>query len=289
MNRYFVLFFLLTFFKTEAQTSVLALADSLFAHGYYAKAIEAYKESENTPGVYEKRAKAYVAVGNYHEALINYRWSIEADSNNALLKYEYAKLLAKTKDFLAASNVFKSLIHTDSLNPNYHYEYGLTLVKQNDSLAIIQFETTIQLDSLHQNAIYKLAKYHLGKKQYQQVEKLVNIGLKTYESNLKLINLKAQNYYWQKHYEKASVWFEKLISLGESSQFIHEKLAFCYFKMKGYQDAVKQGLLALQFDPGHSKNLFRQGQFYETIYNYNEAETYYIKSLEIEDIPLDYQ
>ena len=84
----FSIIILLVVIKTEAQTSVLNIADSLYLNGNYTKAIEAYKEYDNPKQVSDKIAKAYLALGNYDEALNNYKISIEANPESLLLKYE---------------------------------------------------------------------------------------------------------------------------------------------------------------------------------------------------------
>lgn len=289
MSRYIVLFFIITFIKTEAQTSVLMLADSLYANGYYSKAIAQYEVYNKPSEVYEKIAKASIAIGNYNQALLNYQESIKAHPNNTLLKYEYAKLLSRTNNLQSAASQFNKLIIIDSLNPNNHFEYGLILEKQNDSTAVEEFINTFLLDSLHQKAIYKVAKYKLQKREFDEVEKLVNTGLKSNQFNVELINIKAQNYFWKQDYHKAIVWFEKLVALGESSQFIHEKLSLCFAKTYRLPEAIKHGLLALKFEPNNTNNLFVLGRLYEKNKEFDKAESYYTKALEMEDAPLDAQ
>lgn len=102
------------------------VADHLFANGNYTKAIEAYKAVKNLDQVYSKIAKAYVAIGNYDNALTNYKNAVLANPNATVLHYEYAKLLTKTKKYKAAKPLFKNLIRLDSFNPNYHYELYCT-------------------------------------------------------------------------------------------------------------------------------------------------------------------
>ena len=109
-----------------------AIADNLFANGNYTKAIEAYKAVENLDEVYSKIAKAYVAIGNYDNALANYKNAVAANPNTTVLQYDYAKLLTKTKKYKDAKSFFRNLIRLDSLNPNYYYELGVVLEKQKD-------------------------------------------------------------------------------------------------------------------------------------------------------------
>lgn len=85
-----ILLSILMFFKTEAQTSVLNFADSLYAKGNYSKAIEQYKLYNTPKEIYNKIAKSYMAIGNYDEALKNYEAYIIENPNDALIKFDYA-------------------------------------------------------------------------------------------------------------------------------------------------------------------------------------------------------
>jgi tetratricopeptide (TPR) repeat protein len=88
-------------------------------------------------------------------------------------------------------------------------------------------------------------------------------------------------------YRESAKWFERLIELGESSQFIHESLSFCYAKHYDYKKVIEQGLIALEYDQKNFKNLFIQGQLYEGLEDFEKAAEYMALALEIRDIPLD--
>ena len=281
------LIFLVVLFKTEAQTSVLNIADSLYVYGNYSKAIDYYKQHKNQSEVYDKIAEAYMAIGNYDNALAHYKLGVEAKPKDALLKYDYAKLLYKTKNYKDAAVIFNALVYEDYKNPNYHYELGLALEQINDSAAINRFYNAIELDSTHQKAIYSFAKHYLKTGKNSLVDKYADMGLSTYPNNKELISLKAQNYYVRKQYGYAIVWFEKLLDLNESSQFIHEKLSYAYTRVFEYEKAIEQLLEALKYDNQNSSNLYILGTLYEKIDDFEKAEMYIAKALEIKDVLLD--
>ena len=287
MRKILIAIILLTVFKIEAQPSVLSVADSLYAYGNYTKAIQIYKTHNNPSEVYDKIAKAYLAIGNDGEALLNYNLSLKANPDNALVKYDYAKLLSRHQKLEEASVLLKELLNIDTKNPNYHYELGLVLELQSDTLAINSFKNAFDLDSTHQKAIYKIAEDYLVNRKHNLSLKYIDTGLRAYENNIELINLKALNYYWDEKYVEAAKWFEKEIELGQSSQFIHEKLSFCYAQDSEYKKAIEQGEIALQYDPKNKTNLYIQGQLYERIGDFKNAEKYISAALELMDIPLD--
>jgi len=271
----------------NAQTATLQRADSLSMHGNYTKAIEGYKSHKNQEEVYNKIAKAYIALGNYDEALINYELSLGSNPKNALLLFDYGKLLTRVKKHKEALDVFYKLIDIDYKNPNYHYESGLVLQQLRDSTSQNRFRNAFDLDNTHQKAIFQIAKHHLIKRHHETVDKFIDIGLKSYANNKELISLKAQNYYWKEDYEDAAKWFEKLIELNESSQFIHEKLSFCYDRIYEPEKAIEHQLLALKFDQKNAPNLFILGQLYQRIQDYENAEKFYLNALTLLDAPLD--
>lgn len=288
MLRFFKLwvFVWITWFG-QAQTVLLKHADSLFVHGNYAQAIAAYNAYENQDAVYEKIAKSYLALGNYDAALKNYGLALQAFPDNALIKYDYAKLLARSKKLAAAALLLNELVYLDYQNPNYHYELGLVLERQGDSTAMNRFHAAFNLDSTHQKAIFKIARHLLAKRQYELSLRYLNTGLESYANNVELINLKALNYYWLADYKEAALWFKKLLELGEDSQFIHEKLSFCHARQKQYNDAILHAQRAISYDPKNATNLYILGQLYEEVEDFAAAEEWIAKALELLDQPLN--
>lgn len=272
-------------FNLNAQ-SLKDKGDDLYANGNYTKAIETYKTVEKLDAVYDEIAKAYIAIGNYGEGLAHYKKAIASNPDDALLKYNYAKLLTKTKNYKEANTLFNTLIALDSLNPNYHYELGVVLEKQNDSTALKEFIKTFDLDLTHQKAIFKIAKQHIIKRKFELAHRFIDTGFKSYENNAELISLKAQAYYFQEYYTNAVVWFNKLLDLGEKSEFIHEKLSLSYAQNSDYKDAIYHRKEALKYSPYDANAMFVIGTYYQSLNDFEKAEDYITKSLLIRDVAL---
>src|SRR5690606_844831 len=287
MKPFFVLIFTLFLVKSQAQTSVLKTADSLYARGNYSKAIEAYKTHQPLEVVHAQIAKSYLAIGNYDEALAHYQLAVASQPQDDLLAYDYAKLLSRFNKTDQALTIFNYLSQKDKNNPNYHYEIGLLMEQKLDTTAYHKFLKAYELDTTHQKAIFRISRYYLVKNQNDTSLKYIEKGLESYANNVELINLKALNYYYKEDYITAAKWFEKLIELGESSQFIHEKLSFCYAQDSEYKKAIEQGELAIKYDPKNATNLYIQGQLYERLQDFPNAEKYISMALELMDQPLD--
>ncbi len=279
-----VLIILLIQLNAEAQSSALAVGDSLFANGNYSKAIKVYEEYSNVKEVYAKIARAYAAIGNFGEAVENYKNSVEANPDDALLKFEYAKLLSRLKKYKEASVLFEELIYIDYKNPNYHYQQGVTLEKQRDSTAMNRFMSAYELDNTHQKAIFKIAKHHLIKRNHEISHKYIDKGLESYTNNVELISLKAQNYYHQQYYGKSILWFNKLLDLGEESEFIHEKLSISYAQNSDYEEAIIHRKEVLKYNPKDATSMYVIGGYYQRLNDFEKAETYIKQYLLIQDI-----
>lgn len=272
--------------NAEAQSSVLSFADSLYTHGNYSKAIEVYKSMDNEEAGYVKMARSYIALGNYDAALTNYEKAAEFNPEDALLKFEYAKFLTKQKKYKLASELFNDLIYLDYRNPNYHYEMGVVLEKLKDSTSYNRFYSAYNLDKTHQRAIFKLAKYHLIKRHHETSHRYIEKGLEFYANNVELVNLKAQNYYYQGYYRKAITWFEKLLELDESSEFIHEKLSICYVEYSEFEKAIKHRKKLLEFNSNDLTSMYMIGSYYEKLNDFENAELYISNYLDRKDVQL---
>ncbi|WP_044402066.1 lipopolysaccharide assembly protein LapB [Lacinutrix sp. Hel_I_90] len=288
MKNKFLVLVLVIIFKAEAQSSVLTIGDSLLAYGNYAKAITILQTHSNQNEVYYKLAKAYHAIGHYDAALTHYDKALDSDQDNRLLAYDYGKLLGKTKQYRKASKLFRVLVNADSLNSNYHYELGVNLDAIDEEQAAQEhFEKAFIIDSTHQKAIYRLARFQLKKGQHEAVIRLVDVGLKSYPRNTLLISLKAQSFYNSMYFNQAIVWFEKLIALGERSSFIYEKLSVAYARELEYEKAISNLEEVLKLEPKNASNVYKLGDLYFKAEDYVNAEKYIKYALELQDTPLD--
>jgi tetratricopeptide (TPR) repeat protein len=143
------------------------------------------------------------------------------------------------------------------------------------------------LDNTHQKAIIKIAKHFLIKRENDLVEIYVNKGLENYADNPALLSLKAQNYYWKEDYINAIKWFEKLLTLGESSEFIHEKLSLCYAQEYEYEKAIEHRKIVLKYSPNDVTSMYVLGTYYQKVKDFENAEKYIKQFILLSNIPFD--
>ncbi|UBZ07485.1 tetratricopeptide repeat protein [Salegentibacter mishustinae] len=275
-------------FKAEAQTSALAVSDSLYAVGEYAGAINKLQEIDpQTKKTYLKLAKNYAANRQPEIALENYKKVLSKNPDRVLTAVDYGELLVKTGKLNSADSLFKILAEKYPKNANFKYQLGLIKEKLKDSTAISYFMFTIALDNTHQGALYKLAKDKLRNRQYTMAEHYSKQGLRANANNASLLSILAQTYSSLKLYKEAIPHYEKLIELGEDTEFIYNKLGFAYYRLGDYKKAVKMYNEALNFEDRNSATHYTLGKLYALIGDLDKSETHLLMSILIKKQPVD--
>ena len=108
MKKLVTLIILLLCFKAEAQSSALAIADSLYTTGSYTNAINYYAKVGSLKSKLQI-ARAYNRIGNYDKAILQYENVIAKDTAIQIASFELGKLYLKTKRFEKGALLFSSL------------------------------------------------------------------------------------------------------------------------------------------------------------------------------------
>lgn len=289
MLRILSLFILIVIFqRVEAQTSALALADSLYSVGDYQKAIQVYEAQENiSANVYQKIASAQNARGNLNAALVAYQQAIQQNSNLVVAKANYGKLLRRTFQYQKADSVYTDLIQQYPQNPDFYYQLGL--IKQNlkDSEAYLYFEKSLKHDVSHQHALYQLASYYYSQKNFKKAEELTLRGLESTPANVKMQLLASLNAYTQRDYSSALKRYEKVISLGYTSENVFEKLGMCYYQEGFINSAIEAYLNSLKLNSENATAHLYAGKLYLHRENLAEAEKHLLMALLLSKPKLD--
>ncbi|MFD2827912.1 tetratricopeptide repeat protein [Leeuwenhoekiella polynyae] len=304
MRSFYLVVFLVLASRAEAQNvSALAVGDSLYALGNYSKAIANYEQIKNKKeSVYLKLARAHQAKGTLDDALANYKLAATS-TDEAIAMNEYGKLLITKRKFAAADSVFSELISVYNTNPDFYYQRGrakeliprnikidatdsTTTAEENLYPYIQDYKQAVALDSTHQKALGELAVFYLKRKDYKLVEKLAFKALESYPTNVEIISTLAQSYYHKGWNEEGIEWFEKLLELGQDTQFIREKLGNLYYKKRRYEDAIEQYLGALNFSPEDDYVHATLAKLYNFTKDLKAAETHGLLAILYKDQPL---
>ncbi|WP_035335456.1 tetratricopeptide repeat protein [Dokdonia sp. PRO95] len=303
MRKLIILLSIIAFSKAGAQAPALAIADSLYAVGDYTQAIAQYESIKNPSArTYLQIARAYNGKGVKTDALLYYKKSLELNDRQPIAQTEYGRLLLSKSKHHLADSIFSDLAKRFPTNPEYYYQWGRALKKTavKDTLVLNRkvdnekidtsekaFAKAVQLDSTHQNAMYELARHHLGLKEYDIVEKISEKALESYPENIKIINILAQNYYYRGWWVEAIDWFNKLLDLGLDTAFVRNKLGRAYYEKRMYPEAIEAYEAVLEYDDEDWGTLITLARLYNFNREYDKAVNYSIKALRYKDLPLD--
>ena len=274
--------------QVGAQTPTLIIADSLYAVGNYSDAILQLESiQEKSTATQHRLAKAYVASGDLNSAIKSYKIILHENPNKVLSKIEYGEVLIKAGELKSADSLFDLLATKYPENATFQFQLGAVKEKQRDSTYIGFLKRTIEIDPNHQQALYKLAKNALSRREFSVSEKLSLQGLKVNPSNASLLSILAQTYFNENSFVLAVIPFEKLLELGQGNEFVHSKLGFCYYHQNYFKDAIAQYNLALGYEDKNSDTHYNLGKLYARTGDLKKSETHLLMSLLIKKQPVD--
>jgi len=288
MKKIFLLLISILSIKAEAQTSALAVGDSLFQLGNYTKAISFYeKDVEETTYTQTKIAQAYVGLGAYRKAIPYYENIVLKDSTQLISQYELGKLYYKIKASEKAFSCFKNLIKADNQNPNFQYQLGLVQLQAKDKNYIESFRKTVALDPFHLKGVKQLCKYFLKKASWTSFEKYNAIGLQHYPENEILINYKAQACFNQGYYKKAIIYFTKLYETDPENKFVLYRLGLANHMLMQYNEAIGFYEKAIDQDSTNGDYHTQIGLAYMGIASYEKSRLHLLQALVFNGVKVD--
>ncbi len=244
------------------QSADFNLADSLYATGSYAKAINAYAGLGTTSAGLQI-ARAYRAIGNYEKALLQYEITVKDSPELQIASFELGKLLFQVKDFDAARKLFSKLVTINNQNPEYHYYLGEVYRElEQPASSLVGYKNAVEIDSTHLRSLFQLGKYFTIKQERDNALRYVDAGLRFYERDISLINLKALIYYNDGRFEKAIPWFERVLELGERKEYVYEKLAQSYYKEWEFEKAKRTYKTLIGMNDTNSETYFGLAEVY---------------------------
>ncbi len=291
-----LLLLLIVVIKTEAQSSVFVVVDSLLVKGNYQKALTLLEKEEPTFLIYEKTASVYqligsdnralnylnkaleiennevakvklaqlyLAIGLTSKAIETYEVLLEKDTSNLLVANSLGKLYLSQNQPKRAEKLFRFLKNKDSINPNFPYQIGESLEKQNELNKMGQsYLDAYKLDTLHIKSIFELAKFYKTLHFQDSTTLFINKGLQIDSNNINFNQLKANDLYFSKDFNGALTYLNKLDSLNFRSVQTYEMFGMCYYNLKDFELAEIYFRNALNLDPNDSQILYRLGSLY---------------------------
>lgn len=288
MNKLIITFIILLAGKVGAQAPALSIADSLYAVGEYSEAIKKLERvSPRTEAVSLKLAKFQMSRGNTAAALENYKNVLEENPDRVLTAINYAAALVKANRLQAADSVFQSLSDRYPDNANFYYQRGLIAEGEEKEEALELYKKTVDLETSHPGALYKLARNELQKSSYDMAKNYCLMGLEEHPENISLLSILGQTYSARLQYKKAIPVYEKLIALGQESEFIFSKLGFAYYQERDLKAAIDIYKRSLEIEDRNSAVHHSLGKIYADTGELEKSEQHHLMAILIKKQPVD--
>ena len=265
---------------TEAQESSLSKADSLYAMGAYAQAINEYARKPDHRSQWQI-ARAYDAMGLNRKAVAQYQHLLINYPDLDVARFEAAKLLYRLKQFVPASAQLDTLLEKHPDQAEFLYYRGMAALKQQQEKAgIAMLRSVIQKDSIHLRSLFQLSKYYLKKNQPDSVLFFSELGLRQIPDDVSLINLKAQALYNRDSFREAIPEFRKLIAFGEEKPHIWEKLGNSHLVLYQNDSARAAYRRLLKFEGLEATAFLGLGRTFHGEQMLDSARFYYLRAID---------
>ena len=278
---------LLLVFKAEAQSSALVIADSLYATGNYANAINYYAKEGSQKGSLQI-ARAYNSIGNYDKAIVQYESLVAESPDLQIARFELGKLYHKMKRFDDSRKLFTGLVRDETNNPEFLYYQGESFRElEQAASSLVAYKKAVAVDSTHLKSLFQLGKYFVVQRETNDALLYLEKGLRFYPNDVSFINLKALVLFNNNQYAEALPFFERLIELGETKEFVYKKLAHCYYKTWAFDKSKNTYKTLVEMDPYDHEAYFNLGAvFYKDRQN-DSALIYVKKAIKVQEVTFE--
>ena len=295
--------------KTEAQSSVFTVVDSLLLQGKYQVALsELEKRTPKTIRLFQKIGEIYYQVGDFNKAVTQFETGMELGESTAI-QMRLAKtygILGRTKEAIgmyesivkkdslnliafnslgnlylsraqakSAEKVYRYLIQQDSLNPNFQYQLGRALSDKGRKFEMVDyFLKAYELDPKHTKSMYRLAKFYKAISKKDSTRLFIDKGLQVSPNDINFLQLKANFSYTAKEYPEAIAQLKKLEKLNYRTKNIYDMFEMSYLKIEKYDSAKVFFDKALKIERGDPTISYRMAKLYHAQDSIKKATFY---------------
>lgn len=268
------------------------------SNNYYLRALFFYREREydqaladieRAINIDDSLAEYFYLEGNiyyddneFENAFKSYQTTVELDNEHleAILKLSTLELALENYQ-LALDMVNKALI----VNPNYaegYYLKGFIYLDGGDTVkSISSFRTAVEVDPDHYNSYIMLGKLYASEK-HEYAGDYYDNALRIRPNSIEALYNKAVYLQSIEEFEKAYSLYDQIIELDSASYFAYYNRGYMMLVSdSSYSGAIKEFEKSLKFYPYYVEAFYNIGLCYENQGNYEKAEEYYRKALEI--------
>ncbi len=226
--------------------------------------------------VISRLAYTYQMAGKLPDAEAYYLRIYQSDSTNIPVLFNLANIYVK-REFTAKAVIFyKKIIAVDSTNFMVYKQLGKLSEDPAETLTYLQKANKInpQDGDVASELSYSL----IDLKQFKQAQKILTIAMAADTDNLQLLRGMLKLTYTLKKYPETIKAGEHIVSLGDKSGFVVNKLGESYYMIKNYQCCIETFALLSDIAQNETSYYFT-AESYKALKNQPMAIAFFEKAL----------
>jgi len=218
----------------------------------------------------------------YPEAFSSYQKAVELDNEHVDAILQLSLLEAALDNFQLSMEMVNKALKIDPMNPEGYYLKGFLYLDQKDtSLAISSFRTATEVDPDYYKAYILLGNLYASKN-HEFARDYYDNALRIRPNSIEALYDKAIYLQGIEKYDEAFPIYDKIIELDSVSYFAYYNRGYMLLTSDStYSGAIREFEKALVYYPNYFQAFYNIGLCYENMGDYEQAEVYYKKSLEI--------
>lgn len=225
-------------------------------------------------------ASCYELSKNYEQAIIIMKQLLSRNPKSVSMAQKLAGLYIEIRQFRQAKDLYDSIILKSAPSSEILYQYAILSTQLYDTgTAEKIFKKVIKMDPENANAHKDLGVIYLNQRLFDYAQDEFDTALKLAPDNFDIVFEYANYLYAISQYEKADEYYTKALELKDD---VVAKALSAINKLEINQLDEGRELIesALNDQPEHEYIQFLAGRIYYSMKDYENAKTYFIKSLE---------
>jgi tetratricopeptide (TPR) repeat protein len=231
---------------------------------------------------YNEKGNIYFDNEFFDEAFFSYQKAIELDNElvNAIL--QLSSIEVALGNFELAMDMVNKALRVEPMNPEGYYLKAFIYLDMSDTaLAISSFRTAVEVDPDHYNSYIMLGKLY-DIKMHDFAGDYYDNAIRIRPNSIEALYNKGMFLQRVEEYDEAYLIYDKIIALDTTSYFAYYNRGYILLVSdSSYSGAIKEFEKSLVYYPYYFQALYNIGLCYENMGEYDKAEAFYKKSLDI--------
>lgn len=204
----------------------------------------------------------------------------ELDSSNYHVLFNLGNVNLLRGNELKAKGYFTTLLKKDSSNfAVYKDMAAISTNENNNQLTVYYLEKANNLQPTNADVASELSALYIEDKRYDEAEKVLNIAIQADQENIYLIEGMVKLEYAEHKFKDIITNGEQLLTLGDHSAFVLNKLGEAYYYSLNYQCSI-ESFSAIPANYQTEGTFYYIAECYKQLNNQVKAIEYFNKSIE---------